>query len=946
MSDDRFDRTNAILTALEGADGNDNMDGSHLPETIGGAAGQDTLNGGAADDTLDGGSGNDSLDGDAGDDLLSGGSGIDNLLGDQGNDTLDGGSGNDTLNGGADDDLYTHGRGDGFDLLSETSGGSGDDVLHLTGGLTLADIRLVGFNGDLNIVLADGTGAVRIADQFDFVDSRIETLLFDDGSSLDLTAPLELRGGDGNDFIDSANTGDTLTGGGGGDDLDGLAGDDVLFGGSGRDTLEGGNGNDALQGGSDNDSLVGGFGDDTVRGGSGNDTLLGGFGDDLFLYARGDGFDRIDERFSQGGGLDTLELGPGIDTADVILTSDGTDLTIALRDGSGAITIEDQMVSTDATIERLAFADGSSIDLSGALRLTGTDGDDFLRGNGFDETISGGNGNDTIAGRAGSDFLDGENGNDFIEGGDGDDLITGGSGNDSLDGNDGNDTLDGGAGTDRLRGLAGDDTYIFDRGSFITIDERFTNSSGFDVIEVAAGISVSDIRITGGPGNDLLLVLRDGTGQLRVDANFEGFDSRVELLRFADGTEIDLTAGVSFAGDGGNDAINASDFADTISGEGGNDTLNGRDDADLAQGAAGDDNLAGESGDDTLDGGTGNDTLTGGQGDDTYIYRRGDGIDRLDDTSGSDTVQFAAGISVSDVELVQSGSDLLLNLTDGSGSLRLVGQFSGNGNTLVETARFADGSTIDLASGLRAIDVDLTGGSSAENLTGGNGNDTLDGGLGADLLFGLAGQDILRGGVANDTLRGGQDDDLYLYDLGDGSDLIQEDSEGGSDTLQFGSGIALADIRFSANGGDLLVFVGSAQDADFVTIRDHIADPSNNGFDTRSQVELLRFQDGTTFDLTGPLIYRGSGANDTIFTGSQDDTLLGRDGNDTLNGLFGADVLDGGSGTDNLQGDVGDDLLLGGEGTDNLFGGADDDTLEGGSGNDTLRGDGGDDTYR
>lgn len=51
--------------------------------------------------------------------------------------------------------------------------------------------------------------------------------------------------------------------------------------------------NDELFGLGGNDRLSGGRGDDTLVGGAGNDLLRGGAGDDTFLFARGDGHDRI-----------------------------------------------------------------------------------------------------------------------------------------------------------------------------------------------------------------------------------------------------------------------------------------------------------------------------------------------------------------------------------------------------------------------------------------------------------------------------------------------------------------------------------------------------------------------------------------------------------------------------------------------------------------------------
>lgn len=85
----------------------------------------------------------------------------------------------------------------------------------------------------------------------------------------EVTVPVTLRGGAGNDL---------LVGGAGDDKLIGGAGEDRILGRGGNDWLYGGPGSDALLGGPGDDRLVGGPGDDRLVGGPGKDTLLGGPG--------------------------------------------------------------------------------------------------------------------------------------------------------------------------------------------------------------------------------------------------------------------------------------------------------------------------------------------------------------------------------------------------------------------------------------------------------------------------------------------------------------------------------------------------------------------------------------------------------------------------------------------------------------------------------------------
>src|SRR5215203_1268941 len=102
---------------------------------------------------------------------------------------------------------------------------------------------------------------------------------------------------------------------------------------------------------------------------------------------------------------------------------------------------------------------------SGSCTITGSGGDNVLRGTSGSDVICGRGGNDVLLGERGADKLYGGGGNDALLGGPGKDLLVGGSGNDAHSGGDGEDRLDGkdGDGGDALNGGAGGDSCEADK---------------------------------------------------------------------------------------------------------------------------------------------------------------------------------------------------------------------------------------------------------------------------------------------------------------------------------------------------------------------------------------------------------------------------------------------------------------------------------------------------
>jgi beta-glucanase (GH16 family) len=240
------------------------------PQTGGstGTSGADTLTGTNGADSLSGGGGNDRLAGGSGHDTLSGGDGRDTLFGGPNNDRLDGGAGNDALRGNSGNDTITTGTGVDRVLIGSGEGADrvtdfalGTDRVELTGGLTAGQVTATAGAGGLVLRLPDGT-----------------TLTLEGVGAASATQ-LGLKGAfaGGSTPVSPTPSGRVVTG---------TAGDDWLTGGTGADTLTGGAGSDDLQG-------LGG--NDVLRGGTGSDGLTGGAGADIFVFARGDGRDWIED---------------------------------------------------------------------------------------------------------------------------------------------------------------------------------------------------------------------------------------------------------------------------------------------------------------------------------------------------------------------------------------------------------------------------------------------------------------------------------------------------------------------------------------------------------------------------------------------------------------------------------------------------------------------------
>ncbi len=173
-----------------------------------------------------------------------------------------------------------------------------------------------------------------------------------------------------------------------------------------------------------------------------------------------------------------------------------------------------------------------------------------------------------------------------------------------------------------------------------------------DRADVLIGDDGAD-SLFGGPGDD---DLRGGLG--------------ADVLRGGYGNDL-------LSGGSGRDRLFGQGGDDRLLGGNGLDRLSGQEGDDVLGGGAGDDELRGHDGADTLIGATGDDVLLGGTDADVFVFRPGDGNDRVVDFSDNeDRLDLTAfGLSgLAAVTRVASGTSTLIDLSaHGGGTVLLEG---------------------------------------------------------------------------------------------------------------------------------------------------------------------------------------------------------------------------------------------------------------------------------
>jgi Ca2+-binding RTX toxin-like protein len=241
-----------------------------------------------------------------------------------------------------------------------------------------------------------------------------------------------------------------------------------------------------------------------------------------------------------------------------------------------------------------------------------------------------------------------------------------------------------------LEGGNGDDVYRFGRGSGndIIFNAADDYTTAVDTVEFGAGITPDDLGLLK-EDDDLRIRIKETGDSLVVRYGSSEGLYKIDQFKFADGMTL---SAAEFEARGV--AIYAHNHYGAYL------DLHGTSVDDRLYGSGSEyETLYGDAGNDTLYAGDANGTLNGGLGNDTYFFSKGSsGMHRIintvaDNATTTDTVEFGAGIAVTDLELLRIYDAFCIRIKGTSESLIFDSSFS-NEIAMVDQFRFADGTVL------------------------------------------------------------------------------------------------------------------------------------------------------------------------------------------------------------------------------------------------------------
>ena len=253
-----------------------------------------------------------------------------------------------------------------------------------------------------------------------------------------------------------------------------------------------------------------------------------------------------------------------------------------------------------------------------------------------------------------------------------------------------------------------------------------------------------------------------------------------------------------------------------------------------------------DNSDDVLISSSNAETLQGGKGDDVYRYSLGSGKDTIEDIGGVDVIEFDSNIQLSNLQLQESGNNLIINIINPSNpSAPITDQLTINNfaTNKIELIRLGNNEEylFDNSNG----QWQLKAANSIQTFT--SNNITVQGTIGAD---------VIRGSGENDTLSGGAGNDTYLYSFGDGLNTTIYDTgdyegkvrDGGIDTLVLDTNIIHS---LKLQNKDLIVTVSyilpSFNSSSGTNEAQPITITIKNWVDENSRIEFIRLANGKDF---------------------------------------------------------------------------------------------------
>lgn len=1021
--------TGANDTTVTTGSGNDSVTTGAGNDTVSLGAGNDTITSGAGSDNINGGAGNDRINFDGANfdqnDTINGGDGTDSIVltanatyadsdfrnvsgvenitatGNQdlvvsfnanadaaGVSTITGaGTGNDNISiGSAFDNALRVSIGSGDDTVTAaatsnvsltvsaaaasidandafTGGNLSGDVIRLSAGGTATFGGSVTKFETIEVVAGTTADADIVINMHDNMVAGANSITINASGLANSNATLTL-------VSEESNTNATVN-------VTGGAGADTITGGSEKSNFSGGAGNDVFR--FDSVKLDA---NDTVAGGDGTDTILltndtGSYADTDFTNITGvevvsangaanwsadfngnadaAGFTTVT---SEAGSNTSVTLRSGFDNALRINLSDGND-TVAAASSNAAVT-----VSTDAA----NYTAGDSLTGGGTagdvIRVTllggGTDNASFGNVSGFETVTIVGNGdndviiqmNDTMIAANGSltvDATDLSNSNATLTLTSAETTTTATL---TVLGGNGADTVIGGLEKSNFSGGAGADVFSFNA-SHLASTDTISGGDGNDTILISANYAA------GVQDSDFLNVT--GVETLTVTAN--------ENLTATFGANADASGIATVTGSGtGSDVITVGsgfDNALRVNLGGGNDRVDASASAAAVTVGVAESNL---DANDTLIGGT-------GSGDTIRITADAGSVVFGSNVSGFETIT-VVGVGDNDVSITTSDA-----MTNRAVTLTIDATLMSNSNadlTFISGEATDELVTINVTGG-NGADA-MTGGLEQSNFTGGAGNDTftfsaanlnaydtVNGGAGTDTLSvsgtivdsdftyisnvealsSYSGAVALTLGSAADasglaTVTGNGDDSITI---GAGFDnALRVAIGGGNDVVNASGSAAVLTIAATANVDQNDTLIGGTTAGDVISLTAGVSAVFGGNVTKFETLSVAYAAGANTTSVTVHDNMTAAGATLTVSASAENNSadVFNFNGTAELDGLFnitgsaGDDSISGGLQADTISGGNGADIILGGGGADVLTGGNGIDTITGGAGADTI----------